>query len=102
MSMSKSLVFVYGTLKSGYRANYKMDDGDYLGPGRTPPIFRMFGKNAGFPMICQTDPGHEVLGEVYRVSDQIMASLDQYEGVPHFYKRMRVPVKIDKDEWPDP
>lgn len=100
--MGKSLVFVYGTLKSGYRANYKLESADYLGPALTPPMFKMFGKLAGFPMISVFEPGHSVLGEVYRANDQTMMELDRYEGVPHFYKRMKIPVKIDKDEFQDP
>lgn len=98
-----SLVFVYGTLKSGYRANYKLEGGEYIGPAKTPPIFQMFGRGAGFPMITLVEEnGHEVLGEVYRVNEATMQSLDQYEGVPHFYKRMRVAAIVDKPEWPDP
>lgn len=86
----KEAIFVYGTLKKGQRANYKLAEEDFVGEAQTPPLFNMFGET--YPMLTKTDKGASVIGEVYLVSKETMKELDRYEGFPSFYSRMQIPV----------
>lgn len=95
MTMNNQLeyVFVYGTLKRGESANYKMPDGTedgsfegYVGDFISESKFRVFGE--GFPMAILSTTGHPLLGEVYLVTRKtIEEALDPYEGYPNFYTR---------------
>ncbi len=43
------------------------------------------------------NPGHEVWGLLYQISDADLCSLDRYEGYPTLYGRMQVQVHKDGD-----
>lgn len=89
------LVFVYGTLKRGFRANYMLDTGTFLGEAETPPIFRMFG--SAFPWLYlatgKDDFGWCVRGEVYEINEPTFRVLDRYEGCPGLYFRQKFTVR---------
>ena len=81
-------VFVYGTLRrDGACPITRTYGGEYLGvcliPGRLRSI------SDAFPALVESKDGL-VTGEVYRISDSILARLDTYEGYPQFYQRKRV------------
>lgn len=82
-------VFVYGTLKKGEGASRKLDTSEFIGEAVTEDPFLMFGpRSLSFPILVPDEAGRPVRGEVYRVTDpEVMASLDRYEGYPHFYTR---------------
>lgn len=91
------LVFVYGTLKRGRGANRFLQTSEYLGEGFTVPKYRMTGE--GFPMIQLDDrSGHVVKGEIYRVNDMVLDTLDRYEGHPNFYTRKKIFVRTGQEE----
>ena len=85
MTATKEFVFVYGTLKTGQAANYKMPSSGFIGNFVSDSLFRVFGE--GFPMAILSTSGHPLLGEVYLCDRQTMATLDAYEGYPQFYTR---------------
>lgn len=89
--MNKHYVFVYGTLKKGERANFKLDASDFRGGFMTQMKFRLFGE--AFPMAFLDEEGHNVAGEVYYVDDPTLDRLDQYEGYPGFYTRDKITVR---------
>lgn len=89
-------VFVYGTLLAGEPNHYRLThdpirDVPLAVPGRllyrvaTRPEFTLY--NLGyFPgVVAKGDTA--VLGEVYEVTDDVLASLDRLEGHPHHYRR---------------
>ena len=88
-SANRHLIFVYGTLMSGQRANYMLAGADCLGKFRLPD-YGMY--NLGrYPGIQPLESGC-VWGEVYRVDDTALAQMDEYEGNGSLYHRIPVIV----------
>lgn len=78
-----NVIFVYGTLKKGHRANYMMDGAEYLGKAVTNNKYDMY--DCGFPKLISNADGHPVEVEAYLHPNWDM--MDSYEGVPHLYRR---------------
>lgn len=94
-------VFVYGTLKQGFRLHrVLMENGRnsvFLGED-TICGFKMLNLGA-FPGIVPTsDPMDTVFGEVYVVSDETLEVLDDVEGVPYLYTRESVVTEAGRHE----
>ena len=99
-----SLVFVYGSLKAGFR-NAHLNHGV-----RQPGAFRtcarlplyLLGDGHVPCLVLSLDSGHQVIGEVYQVSAEALAVMDQLErlGQPDGY--LRVPIEVEKIDAPAP
>lgn len=94
------LVFVYGTLKKGYRLNRALASSEFLGTGTTFDKFKMYNLGS-FPMVTREDEIAQVLGEIYRVSEQVLSNLDAIEGHPGFYRRTEIKVLDEHAEIQD-
>ena len=90
----KSLVFVYGTLKTDCTNHFMMEGCEYLDEAK---LFGFSLYNLGvFPGIIRsrgTVPISCVFGELYDVPFQKLKDLDRFEGVPHLYTREMVRVQ---------
>ena len=88
-----TLLFVYGTLKSGGCNHGQMVGQTLVGPARTVPGFRLFDVG-GYPGLVSIPTDREgVVGEVWRVSAEALERLDAFEGVAEgLYRRERVPL----------
>jgi gamma-glutamylcyclotransferase (GGCT)/AIG2-like uncharacterized protein YtfP len=89
---NKTQVFVYGTLRTNQHNAHLLYTSEKLGLAQTIDKFMMF--NVGFPLCRLVNEGEEghhnggfIKGEVYEVSDEVLAKLDRLEGHPNFYKR---------------
>tara|TARA_R100001443_G_scaffold40029_1_gene53403 strand:+ start:781 stop:1938 length:1158 start_codon:yes stop_codon:yes gene_type:complete len=89
-----NLVAVYGTLKKDY-SNYHhyLKKSVYLGGGKTKDKYPLLIEGLPF-MVNQKGVGHNVEVDVFKVSDQVLANLDQLEGHPRWYRREEIPVKL--------
>jgi gamma-glutamylaminecyclotransferase len=89
--MSTHLVFTYGTLKRGYGNHRLLTDARFVNHAMTYAPFHVV--CVGFPVAFKSGPDmRRVIGEVYEVTDEQLARLDQLEGVPRHYQRERVRV----------
>lgn len=70
-------VFVYGALRSGASHAWRMKDSALIGPAK---ISGTLVKVDWYPGLVLSGEG-VVLGEVYAVSDEVLAELDVFEGV---------------------
>jgi len=80
-----TLVFIYGTLRKGCRAHSKMGDSIFVCEATIKGKLVYVDRYPGF-----ISGDSEVRGEVYRVSDATLRSLDEYEGCfcsPPLYQR---------------
>lgn len=83
-----NILFVYGTLKSGFNRHPSIQEQRYLGTAWTASAYRMFAYG-GFPaLIAQQSPeakeldlNKRVFGELYEVSHEAFFQLDKVEGV---------------------
>jgi gamma-glutamylaminecyclotransferase len=85
-------VFVYGTLKKGFRLHDSLGpDAKFLGEFWLPG-YTMRAVGTAFPAI-HLEPnvqGSRVFGEVYEISPQALRRCDWIEGVPNHYFRREV------------
>ena len=90
--MAKTVLFFYGTLKTGGRANHLLAGAECLGPAWTLPLYRLY--NLGpFPrMVLDRANGMAIHGELWAVDDALLTRLDRYEGVPGLFTREAVAV----------
>ena len=82
-------VFVYGTLMKGKSASHTMEDADFLGTAELPG-YAMYDLG-WYPGILERE-GSSVHGEVYLVSEEMLKTMDHYEGEGFLYMRRTVPV----------
>ena len=90
----KTLLFVYGTLKTGYSNNDILSVGEFLGNHLTEPSYTMYDLGL-FPAIT-LNGNTAIHGEVWSLPD--LGLTDFIEGYPKFYDRTMIPTKFG-DAW---
>ena len=90
--MSRTVLFVYGTLKTGGRAHRLLAGAEFLGPTWTLPLYRMYSLGPFPGMVHDRANGMAIHGELWAVDDALLARLDRYEGVPGLFTREAVAV----------
>ncbi len=84
-------IFVYGTLKRGFRLHEAMGDALFLGEDAVRG--RLYSLGA-FPGLKQ---GRDVVkGELYDVDPYLIKRLDNIEGHPTFYRRTELTLESGK------
>jgi gamma-glutamylcyclotransferase (GGCT)/AIG2-like uncharacterized protein YtfP len=99
--MSKTRVFVYGTLKRGYRQR-GLDTADgsrFIGEAQTIKPYLMIDL-VSFPGVILTGSKNatKISGEVFEISSSVLSQLDRIEGYPDFYTRTMVKTTLG-DAW---
>ena len=103
MTTNTTLVFVYGTLLSGFSNNRLLARGgaQCLGPASTRDAYTMLDLGA-FPAVLATGRARymaPVVGEVYECTPDVLADLDALEGyhgdASGLYDRKPVQVQLD-------
>lgn len=91
-------IFVYGTLKQGYRLSSYMN-GQLIGTAKTMAEYRMY--NIGtFPGLVQSATGVEVEGEVWAIDDDCLKVLDRVEAVDQgLYRRGPIQLQTPFNEF---
>lgn len=94
-------LFVYGTLKTGQPNHFhfeEVDHGDinFYGDATTIEEFPLVvATRWNLPFLLHAPgEGHIVQGEVYLVDDEMLEWIDDFEGHPEVYERMKVSVKV--------
>ena len=91
--MSKTILFVYGTLKRGMKSHHLLAGQEYLGEATTMPLYRLYGFDWHPGMVLDFENGLEVTGELWAVDEATLAKLDEYEGTPDWFCRGDVAVR---------
>lgn len=82
--MDKNIkVFVYGTLKKGFRNHYLM--GGFQGKPAFAPGINLFIGKSPFPFAKRGE--RTAIGELYEIDEVTLENLDRLEGHPYFYQR---------------
>lgn len=85
------LIFVYGTLKRGCKNHRQLDGQRFVGEARTGPGWVMYHLGAYPGMVSADGEANGVAGELWEVTAEALARLDQFEGVPEgLYRRGRI------------
>jgi gamma-glutamylaminecyclotransferase len=77
-------LFVYGSLKRGFRHHHVLGAAPFEGDARTAPGFSLVLQGEYPALVCSGDEC--VHGELYRVTDELLAELDRFEGCPDLYR----------------
>ena len=100
MQRERQLVFVYGTLKEGFRNNRALKGSHFVGYASTGNNYNMFvttGTEAPFPVVFlegQKGRAGAIFGEVYSVVPSCLRALDYLESNGTLYKRFPTPVWV--------
>lgn len=106
MDASPHLVFVFGTLKEGF-PNFPTNRG-LRRPGEFVTVERfplyLIGERMSPWMIASPGQGLAVRGQVFAVSDQVLAAVDNLERIhePDGYRRLQIAVIPTTGEMRDP
>lgn len=87
-------VFVYGSLKRGFRHHDQMAGARFLREARTAPRYTLV-LAGDYPALVD-DGVTAVAGEVFAVDDRHLAALDAFEEVPDLY--VRAPLDLEGGE----
>lgn len=90
--MNTSIIFVYGTLKTGYGNHRLLLDSNYMGEGKI--IGYDLYDLGSFPGIIGGTG--EVLGEIYEIDQYTLKKVDMLEAEGFLYSR--VPVEVFQNE----
>ncbi|HID27623.1 MAG TPA: gamma-glutamylcyclotransferase [Methanosarcinales archaeon] len=95
--MNKHKLFVYGTLKRGCSRHHVMQkyNAIYLGETITTEKFALI-KIGNYPGVIKKSR-YQIHGELYCISDSLLARLDIIEGVPYLYKREKVALASEEE-----
>ncbi len=74
----KHIVFVYGTLRRNMSNNALLSTSTHLGSGRTKDKFVMYSRS--IPFVSKSQRVSSILGDVYEVDSETLASLDRLES----------------------
>jgi len=90
--MSRTLLFVYGSLKSGQQGHERLAGQEFVRAARTVPIYRLYGLGWHPGLVLDQKSGLSVRGEIYSVDEPTLAKLDEYEGVPAGFRREHIAI----------
>jgi gamma-glutamylcyclotransferase (GGCT)/AIG2-like uncharacterized protein YtfP len=84
-------LFVNGTLMRGLALQHNLDGAEFVGAFHTAPVYRLYSIDDVHPGMFEVETGGiSVAGEIYRMSDDILARVEGGEP-SHLY---RGPVKL--------
>jgi gamma-glutamylcyclotransferase (GGCT)/AIG2-like uncharacterized protein YtfP len=90
---NKTMLFLYGTLKSGMKMNHLLAGQTCIGPAETVARYRLYQLD-WYPAIVRDDSnGLAVQGELWEVDETTLARLDEFEGATDLFARESIAVQ---------
>lgn len=96
--LQSSCLFVLGTLKRGQSNNFYLESQHFIGAASAEPAYRLL--NCGWHpgLITVAEGGNAIQGEIWRVDETTLATLDEFEGVPKWFERLPIQIR----DWAEP
>jgi gamma-glutamylaminecyclotransferase len=92
--LQDNLIAVYGTLKKGYSNYYSyLTNAKHIGRGKTQDKYPLIVDGLPY-LVNKKGVGHNVVVDVFKVSDMQLKKVDQLEGHPQWYRRVQIPVTL--------
>jgi gamma-glutamylaminecyclotransferase len=85
-------MFVYGTLMRGYGNNRLLRNAEFVGSAKTSERYTLY--SSGIPFLTEGEMVN-VKGEVFKVNEEILPSVDILEGHPVWYRRKIISVNLE-------
>jgi gamma-glutamylcyclotransferase (GGCT)/AIG2-like uncharacterized protein YtfP len=89
-------LFVYGTLMRGYGNHVLLQDSEFIDTASTENEYKLVA--SGIPFLLELDSSYPVLGEIYKIDDETLPSIDALEGHPYMYERKIISVVSSSGE----
>ncbi|VTR93000.1 Putative uncharacterized protein OS=Vibrio mimicus MB451 GN=VII_001324 PE=4 SV=1: AIG2 [Gemmata massiliana] len=99
MATTKTLLFVYGTLKRGGRNYPRIAHQEFIAEVVTAARYRVIDLGPYPGLICDAINGFAVHGELFAVDARGLAELDEFEDVPNLFVRDRVEIPGYEPVW---
>jgi gamma-glutamylcyclotransferase (GGCT)/AIG2-like uncharacterized protein YtfP len=90
------LLFVYGTLKKGFRNQTYLHGAIFLGEFTTDECYSMYDFDTYPAVAAQGDDA--IFGELYQIDSNHLAATDALECFPDFYQRVSISTPFG-DAW---
>ncbi|MCH9651467.1 MAG: gamma-glutamylcyclotransferase [Deltaproteobacteria bacterium] len=90
-------LFVYGTLLRGESNHSLLGHARFVGETATQPGYRLVDVG-GYPGMF-TDGEEVVVGELFEVDGATLEAVDELEGHPDYYRRIRIPLADRSEAW---
>eukprot|EP01126_Amoeba_proteus_P051456 TRINITY_DN6143_c0_g1_i7.p2 TRINITY_DN6143_c0_g1~~TRINITY_DN6143_c0_g1_i7.p2 ORF type:complete len:231 (+),score=52.85 TRINITY_DN6143_c0_g1_i7:1524-2216(+) len=90
---NKHDIFFYGTLKRGFHWNAKyLYSSQFVCQAKTCEKFPLVIGQCGVPYVLdERGKGNQIVGEIWRVSDETLQAMDEYEGLRKgYYSRKQI------------
>ena len=88
--MTKTVLFVYGTLKRKFHNHYLLESSKYLGNGHTKSKYALY--ESSIPFVIKDEHVSVIYGELYEINNETLKRLDRLEGHPNWYCREQVEI----------
>jgi len=91
--MARTLIFVYGTLKSGQKNHHFLSSQIFVGPAVTMPRYLLWQPSWHPALEDMPGQGSAVHGEIWSVDSDSLATIDEFESVPTLFVREEVLIQ---------
>lgn len=96
---AEHLLFVYGTLKNGFKNNFYLHNAKYIGDAITTKDFAIvYDGKLPYLLHMNKELALRVKGELFKLNGEQLRLLDIIEGHPSWYTRELITVYIDKSK----
>ena len=92
--MQSKLVFVYGSLKSGYFNHSLLSNAEFISNHITEAKFTLVNLGRYPAVLCNGKTS--IQGEIYCINKATFFALDKLEGYPDFYDRILINTQFGK------
>lgn len=90
--LQENLIAVYGTLKKGFSNYFRyLKNAKYIGRGTTAERYPLVVKGLPY-LVDKKGVGHNVVVDLFKVSNTQLKSIDALEGHPRWYVRKQIEV----------
>lgn len=91
----KTNIFVYGTLRQSFGNHHLLNNARFVGHAKTESKYVMHA-SGHIPFVSQSQAISQIVGEVYEVDAQTLATLDRLEGCRVVSEQ---PLQLDANSW---
>ena len=88
-------LFVYGSMKKGFKNHWRLENETFLGSGKTDNNYNMYpAESFSYPYGVEYEEKWQLFGELYELKNVAIEEIDIFEGAPEYYYRKEVGILL--------